>query len=485
MITMVSNKALKENEFEPESIELARDNSGQQVYGDTGFPKPHHRYRVVLESPHESIEEWYFWLLEHIRVAQAHPHVDKIEDIFGASEQSSFFGTAQQRLGMQQEKVSMFLATIGKMVKELFQLVREIRILKERLTYYEDAMKPESKSRESAEIALKGIWVDMVEQGAKNPASVYGMARELQFTTLPDLFYSINPRTREEVDKRVDSLEFNAKIKEVLKRKLRQYIEWRESTYKEIQNRHTFTLKYLRQHFDIIKMYISWVKPYLRNIRRMSMHDMTESPELISAFEGSLIELEFLAKRFPSTRNYAKRIEHNEVFYSVILARFDYRTKPQMNYMQEYQRGPLHIGSVDITLRAYAWDQKTIDKYKKMKEHEDLELLGHIDASVKAAMEALGDELESYLQEAGEKIEFPKEAKEPSAKDKAMQAVDPFTSVAKGFGELFGAFKSKKTGPKKTKVELAAEKKLAQSSCKAALWQTYKNFKKNNGLLSW
>ena len=57
--------------------------------------------------------------------------------------------------------------------------------------YYSDSYDADSKSRESAEITLKGIWVDMVEQGAKNPASVYGMAREVQFTTLPDLFFSI------------------------------------------------------------------------------------------------------------------------------------------------------------------------------------------------------------------------------------------------------------------------------------------------------
>lgn len=475
---------MKKNGFKEEYEEIARDNAGNQIYDYTGFPKPLHRYRIVYETPHRSIEEIYFWLLEHIKVAQAHPHVDKVTDIFSASEQSSFFGTAQQRIGLQQEKVSMFLATIGKMVKELFQLVREIRVLKERLAYYKDSFIPESKSRESAEITLKGIWIDMVEQGTKNPASVYGMARELQFTTLPDLFFSIHPITPDKVDEVVDRLEFNRKVKEVLKRKLRQFAEWKVSTFKELKNRHTFTLKYLRQHFDVIKMYMSWVKPYMRNIRRMSLQDRSGSPNLITAFEGSLVELEFLAKRLPGLRERSKEIYYNKKIYSVILAHFDYRTKPQMNYMQEYQRGPLHVGLCDITFRAYAWTKEEIERYIKMNEAEDMELLASIDGSVKAAMEALGEELESYLKEAGEKVDFSKELKKESAVEQAKKAVDPLISVFRGFGELFGAFKPKNK-ESMNKIQLAKERKIAGMSSKNSIWQTYKNYKKMEGMLAW
>jgi hypothetical protein len=467
-----------------ENTEIARDNSGNQVFDYTGFPKCDHRYRLVYETPNVSIEEIYFWMLEHVKTAQAHPNVLKITDIFTASEQSSFFGTAQQRIGLQQEKVSMFLATIGKMVKELFQLVREVRILKERLGYYEDSINEKSKSRESAEITLKGIWIDMVEQGAKNPASVYGMARELQFVTLPDLFFSIHPLTPESVDGDVEKLDFNRKVKEVLKRKLRQYAEWKKMTYDEMKTRHTFTLKYLRQHFDVIKMYMSWVKPYLRNIRRMEMADRTESAHLVSAFEGSIIELEFLAYRLPGTREIGKEILYNKKYYSVVSFYFYYRSKPQMNYIQEYQRGPLHVGMCDLTMRAYCWTKKDIDNYQKLREHEDLRLLASIDGSVKAAMEALGGELESYLREAGEMVDFAKDIKK-DAKSEIKKAIDPFTSVFKGFGEVFGAFGSKSSGDNMTQGEIDREKSAAKTSAKNSIWQTYKNYKKMEGLHAW
>jgi hypothetical protein len=474
-------KALGSEEY----IEISRDNAGNKVFGFTGFPSPKKRYEIVYEAPNLSIEEMYYWILEHFKVSQAHPDVIKIQDIFSASEQSSFFGSAQQRIGLQQEKVSMFLATIGKMVKELFQLVREIRILKERLNYYEDSFDEKSRSRESAEISLKGIWIDLVEQGAKNPASVYGMARELQFTTLPDLFFSIHPTSAADVDTEVDKLDFNRKVKEVLKRKLRQFYEWKRTSHDELKNRHVFTLKYLRQHFDIIKMYMSWVKPYLRNIRRMQSADRSSSPHLISAFEGSVIELEFLAYRFPTRQRVAEPIRRNQEIYSVVIAHFYYRTKPQMSYSQEYQRGPLHVGMCDMTLRAYAWTKEQIRLYEQYRAAEDLDLMTSIDGSVKAAMEALGEEFERYLKEAGETEPIKKEKKIESLAEKMKKSADPFTAIIFGFGEVFGSFGKKKGKKGLDKVALEGERKAAEDSAGNAIWQTYKNYKKMEGMIAW
>src|SRR3989339_1521792 len=271
----------------------------RQSRKSTGFPKPARRYRLHYEGYNISIEEPYFWVLHYLRYFGGFPRVDKITDVFAAAENSAFFGASQQRIGLQQDKVIQFLATIGKMVRELFQLVREMRILDERLSYYADSY-TNSPSAESAEITLKGIWVDLVEQGAKNPASVYGMAREVQFTTLPDLFFSTNPKKQEDVDDVVekDRGQFNRKVKEVLKRKLRAFLAWKEHTYEELKNRRVFTLKYLRQHYESIRMYSNWVRPYLKNIQRLQLDtEKAERPELIAAFESSMIEIEILARK--------------------------------------------------------------------------------------------------------------------------------------------------------------------------------------------
>jgi hypothetical protein len=451
--------------YKKESFEIGKD----QIL-ETDYPLPLHRYRIIYESFQNSIEECYFWLINYLRYDLGFMKIDKITDVFAAAEHSAIFGTAQQRLGLQQDKVTQFLATIGKMVKDLFQLVRELRIIDERMGYYNDSYDPASRSRESAEITLKGIWVDMVEGGAKNPASVYGLAKELQFTTLPDLFYAYHPMTAMEVDEMVDALDFNRKVREVLKRKLRQFLGWKDSTYKELGTRRKFTIKYLRQHFDVIKMYMDWVKPYLKNINRLKLKgEKADTPDLIAAFEGSLVEIEILARWIP---------EGNKDYYGCVLLHFDYRTRPSLNYSAEgYQRGPIHVGETKITWRLYTWNDKDIAQYKALKAHEDFELLSSIDSSVKAAMEALGDDLMKYLREAGEDIPLQKKG-EPK----------PGPPKPRFFGLLSPKRPSKpvKKMPKgMSKFQIKAEKDAAEKDVKQFMWLSYKNFKKAHGMVTW
>ena len=462
--------------FDIEKAELVR-----KAKTETEYPQPARAYRLHYEAYNTAIEEPYFWVLHYLRYFGGFDKIDKITDIFSAAENSSFFGVNQQRLGAQQEKVSQYLATVGKMVRELFQLVRELRILDERLSYYADSY-TESKSAESADITLKGIWVDMVEQGAKNPASVYGMAREVQFTTLPDLFFSTHPKRQEDVDAVVEreSGNFNRKVREVLKRKLRAYLAWKEHSHEEMKNRRIFTLKYLRQHYDIINMYVSWVKPYLKNIRRLQLHQQkNDSPDLIVAFESSMIEIELLAHKKGSGEGDGK-------YKQCILMHFLYRTRPDMNYSQEYQRGPIHIGRVEITFRAYGWTEKEIEAYKQVRKEEDFRLLSVVDGSVEAALNSLGEELQRYLRESGEDISPAKEKKEEKKKsDTAAMA------LFKGFGELFGSLapgKKEKKVKVRGKLELynafIAQKETAKNSAKM-MWDIYHHYKKQHGMLNW
>ena len=452
--------------------EIAEQTRGQYV--KTGYPKPTRRHRLHYEGYNISIEEPYFYILHYMRYYIGFPKIDKITDIFAAAENSAFFGASQQRLGGQQDKVSQFLATIVKMVRELFQLVRELRILDERLGYYYDSY-TKSRSSESAEITLKGIWVDLVEQGAKNPASVYGMAREVQFTTLPDLFFSTHPLRQEDVD---DSVErergaFNRKVKEVLKRKLRTYLAWKEHTFEEMKNRRVFTLKFLRQHYEIIKMYMHWVRPYLRNIQRLQLdQSKTETPDLLVAFESSMIEVELLASK-PGKVN------------SCMLVSYLFRTRPEMNYSQEYQRGPLHLGRIEIDIRCYGWTDDEIQKYKNMREQEDFQLIGVIDGAVRAAMESLGDELMRYLREAGDDI-MPKA--EGKAQDAKAAHKSGYASIFKGFAEMFASRRPKAVRPKKPSktdlMKLAGARTEAARAARDSAWSMFNHFKKHHGMLN-
>jgi len=460
---MASSELLKEHGFKEE--EVAED--FRDFFVKTGFPKPGKRFRIVYEVPDLNIEEPYFWMLKYYRYDSGFSKIEKTEDTYASAETSAFFGITQQRLGGQQDKVSQFLATIGKMVKELFQLVRELRIIDERVTYYREAHnqkeKPMDQRMKGAEITLKGMFIDLVQGGAKNAASVYGMARELEFTTLPDLFFDAPPfQNPQEMEDYVNRLDFNKKVIEVLKRHLRHFMEWKKRTYQEMISRRRFTLQYLRQHFDIIKMYMEWSKPYLKNIERMSPKDKHASaPDLVAAFEGSMVDIEMMA-----SKPYGD-------FNAVILATFNYRTSPSMKFVQEgYQRGPVHVGQMEMNFRRYVWTKKQMDSYRKMKEKEGLELLKTVSGSVTAAMEALGDELFGYLEEAGEAARKKKTDETPK-KSLTERFLGDFININKD-----KAAKVKKFVPK-------GDKGGATWFSTFHLYNGYKTFKKAHRMTHW
>jgi hypothetical protein len=457
------------------------------AYVRTGFPRPRRRFRIVYESQQASIENMYFWMYNAALQDFGFGNVVKTVDTFGASENSSFWGMTEQRKSIQQDKASQYLATIGRMVKELFQIVREIRILKERLALYKGA----SEGRQADDIALKGYWVDMVEGGTKGGANIYVMANQLGFGTLPDLFFGIYVKDGADVSSVVEekAKEFNEKVKEVLKRKLATYMRWKEETFKELETRHRFTLRYLRQHWAIIRMYMAWVKPYLRNVQKLQAPDKYDkNPELISSFEGALMEIEFLARRSPTGFKDGRGDPKKPA--PTILATFTYRVKPQLQFQADsYQnRGAVHVGRVEVSLRSYGWNEDDVQAYMKYREQETLELMAMVDQSVKDAMDALGNELMQYLHEAGEDVHFEAQKEDKKPKKAPVNLFEPFVALFGGFKDLFGMpfegmFEIKSDAPKKRGTDGAS---VGASKVAATFtFQMYKNYKTAHGMPKW
>ncbi|MBI4148653.1 hypothetical protein HY490_05155 [Candidatus Woesearchaeota archaeon] len=459
------------------------------------YPKPISRYHAIYESFHEAIEPIYFWCLNHATFDWGFPVVHKVTDIFAASEHSTFYGAAAQRLGLGQDKVSAYLATIGKMTKDLFSLVRELRWMDERYRFYKDVFVPEKaetdaekqrneKRRLDAETVLKGLWVDLVDgvvQGQRTAVNLFSMAQQLQFASLPPVFFSTHPKNRDEINDLVEPRGYPRDMKIAMIRKLEQYLAWRDSTYLEMKNRRKFTIDYLRQHYEVIRMYIQWVKPYLRHIEKLTAAaPYLNRAELISSFEGSMLEIEFLAQKlaFP---------ENKEV-YSCLLMTFEYKTKPQMSFQSEgYQhRGPLHVGETKITWRSYAWTQKQINEYLKMKADEDFALLAGIDDSLKSAMAALGDDLQKYLTEQQEELKKEEKTEEKKEETSGPSAWSMFGDIGRGFGDLFKAFvPASAPRPVQERGPSDADRDSAKGAAKFLCFQHFKNFKKAHGMVTW
>lgn len=426
-----------------------------------------------------SLEELYFWSIGHIRQDMGFPKMIKVTDIFSASENSAMFGQSAQRLSIQEDRASNFLRGISELIRTLFQIVRELRIIDERLDIYE-----EWEESKSADATLKGLYADFAENkgGQMQPGSIYSLSQQVGYASLPDLFFNTHVYSQKEIDEVIDNLKFSTSIKTVLKRKLTQFLKWKENTHKELKSRRTFQIRYLRQHYLTIKTYMAWVKPYLRHIKRLQMNEeQLDSADIISSFETSSQEIEVLAVK-PLPKNKAN---------AVALMTFKFRTRPVLQYQQERSRGPVMIGRGTMTLRSYAWTDEEIENYKKMREDEEMQMFGLVDDQLEDAMDLLGDDLQQYLKEArGDKEERKEESNgEPSFKQRITSnesPLDPFISLYEGFKEVGGAFvpggfsfRSKK------KKSMPTKKGPAIKKANFAVWMVYRNYKKSHGLLSW
>ncbi len=467
---------------ETESIFEETDVGPGKVVSSSKFGAGESRYLIKMDSLQKNVEANYFWITRFLSGKSPYGRdyfgekgtILKIKDIYSSGETSSFWGSVEQRKGAQIDKFQQLMANIGSMLKTLFQLLRELRIMEERLDYYERS----EKGEDAAEVALKSIWIDLVEGGARNPGSVTGLAAQVGFITLPDLFYSIHPKKVDEVEKDVDRLKesgLNRKVREVLARKLKQFLIWKEKTYKELKTGNTFKLKYLRQHFHVIRLYLNWLRPYLKNIQRLQQQGDVTDKDLIASFETSKIELEVLGVKrkyevdMPNTyggQNMEER-EFKETF-PCVRVKIEFVAIPEMAYQQEFQRGAIHRGRSVITIEARTAKMKDILDYKKKLFEEDVELLKAVDESI----DAMKEDIEHFLEKAGE-IEEEEKKKE--------SFFEPFKGIFGGLKDLFKHIPSFKiTGDKVPSGEAGSASNIA----KIDAYLLYKVFKQTHGMLT-
>ncbi|MDP1729122.1 MAG: hypothetical protein Q8L27_02885 [archaeon] len=463
--------------------------------------KPTASYKMVIDSPQGGVERYYFWVLRMLEKTgrfglgfdgkdwkEGGGHIIKVKDLYSSAETSSYWGNIEQKKAAQQDRISQYMANVGKFTKELFQMIRELRILDERLAYYDGV----AKKSTSADQALKGIWIDMVEGGSQNVASVYGLANKVGFVTLPDLFFSTLVQKEDDVViavKAYDAKGINRKVQEVLGRKLRQFIIWKERTEKELRTRRNFVLAYLVQEYNVIKMYANWLRPYLENARRLQQDRQLNSTDIVTAFETAKVELELIAVQ----HNYSikNKMGYNESktykkMAPCVRVHFVYTTIPQMSFQQEYQRGAIHTGHTEIKFEAYTPTREQLEEYIKKEDEETFEIL----TSINETLATLKDELYKYLDEAVKKFGMKAVTSlYPKTEDMEEKSDDsiftPFKAVFDGFKEVFNighSFESKEDSPATAEEEID-ESSAAKGVAKLA-FVCYDVFKKAFGMFT-
>ncbi len=407
----------------------------------------------------------------------------KLKDVFDAAVSSSFHGQIGTKVGAIQQQVSTYLSQIGQLTKTLLPLVRELRMMDERLDIYVDSFssKPGNDKSRQSEITLKSTWIEVVEQGMQNPNSVYAMANQIGFVTLPDLFFGVNPHgknpseQKKRLHKYLEQMSkehaLNTRVKNALEKKLVQYYNWKEKTWNEMQYTRKFRLKNMQQHYNVIRLYSSWLKPYLTTLKALQMKSDISTPDVVMAFETSKLELELLAV-----------IKQNKNWFSCIMVRMEVISRPEMIYTQGGQRQPSHGGKFHISIEPYIATREDIDWYKKHADKELLKTVGgsEIDfgESIENVLDSLGEDVEGYLYEAqhGKKKEEKKETDEKPA----VNLLGPFKDLGEGF-KIF--LPQKKDNENKNYLSEKDKDGLAKHAMLFS-WILYDVFKKLNGMIT-
>jgi len=437
---------------------------------------PHKTFTLIDEKYSQNIEPAYFWVLGFMKDDLKIEKIEKVVDTYTASEASAFAKSMGQSLSAIQDRVSGHMRTIGQLVKELFQMVREIRILDERLELYEEGEKVGNKKENAAEITLKGMYIDLVEGGAQSPSSVYGLATKVGFALLPDLFFRTHIIDPDKVGDEVAKMQFNEKVKEILSRKLRAYAGWRKTTYTTLKHRKNFMVSYMKQHYNAILLNVQWIKPYLKTVKRLtSKPGGEEMPDIVAAIEQAYMEIQILAN-----------IETYGNYNSIVDVSFKFRTSPEMMYDSQNQyRKPSHTGRVEMVFSARAMTDDQILAYKTSLELEDFEMIGAISNSIKEAMDALGDDLKKYLEEAEGKVK--KDELKLKEEHENINVFEPFVEIFKGFRSVYYAFGFPEFKGKEETSKWQSDKdfKAAKTKSTKQAFLCFWIYKKSHRMITW
>lgn len=434
--------------------------------------EPLKKYFIEIDDIGAGVEQHYFHLLNLLRLNKY--KVDKTKDVFASSEMSSFWADMARRRSEQEQRAMQLMATLNGMVKDLFKVMRSMLIMEERLSFYE-------KSKEgdpAGDSSLKDIWVTLVEQGSKNPASVLGMATQVGFAPLPDYFYTTQVKEGADIDKTVEAYDVSEKMKYVLKRKLSQFTAWRGRTEKELRTRLRFLKSVLKAHISQIRLYAQWLKPYLKAINRLRTLQ-EEKPELVTAFETAWLEIQLEATK-PNEKDYGDYIP-------VIKLSITQTTLPGEAFQQNYQKGYLHRGKVGMTFEAFLYKK---DEFEKEKKKGDVDLIDFLIENVNESITEIKDDLIRVMNEDYEKIMNPKKKKEEKKEERKRGMKRMVLEVFPFLSFLFRE-KKKEKGPNffsaiiKTQNDAYTDKKNKDAAKKVLeedIWKVYETFKKTRGM---
>ena len=435
-------------------------------------------YNIGYDSMGEGIEPIYFWMLDYMRDTAPNGlglNVTKTTEEFDASASSGFFGDIGSRASIMQDRAMKILGTINTVVRSMINLIYDLKEFEIRLMSYDDLHSDNPEKKKAGRLALKGVWMDQVDI-KKGRGSINALASgQLDFVTLRDGFMVATTLND------VNRLDLNARVKNILYRKLEEYLAWEEMSEKELRKRFSIEQSYLKTQVDSLRLYTKWLKPYLKAAHKLGMKDFN-TPDIVAAFSNMQMELQLLGKKEmkPTDINEAfSKIKLKNKVYACVEVTFNFRAVPQG---LRTERGTQYIesGRTDIKIKGYAFDSNELKLIEEQEAMEDLELL---EGLTNVSLKELQEDLDKYLRK-------PEVKEEKKQFETLIDSINVFKGIGNGFREIFGPLKDIKkefkmeTGMKESFVFNELKKEAVKES-KKTCYVAYDVYKKAHGMITW
>jgi len=329
---------------------------------EKGKAAPIWEHKFVYDTNISTVEPLYFWIIDYM--SDAIGGVEKISDSFTATPGSAYFADLGQRATRMQEEGMKIMATLNAVVKSVVNLVYDLRNFDLRLKAYEKLHSKKPGESQEGMLSLKEIWMNSVD-AQRGMGSINNMAHQYGFSTLRPAFMAADSV------KKVGEMDINDIVKRVLESRVSEFLSWVELSEAELKKRYEIEKAYLRNQIDTMKLYSSWVGPYLQAAEQLRMKGSKDAG-LVSAFNSMILELELLgmkdvkvadevtAKNLPE--QFAKKDRNGEIrkFKMCMTVNFKFRSYSTQQFP--------HAGRVEIEFRAYVLNSDELLLLKKKRD---------------------------------------------------------------------------------------------------------------------
>ena len=388
---------------------------------------PYSRHKLVYDSPTETLEPVYFWILDLMN--EFGFNVEKLLDNFVSSPGSQHFGEMGQRVSIMQQQGAKLLGDINTVLRSILNLIYDLRDFKMRLQHYEDIKNPSRK--DAAILSLKQLWMDKVDMQKGNSGIKALALGQAGFNTLLDAFLIVKD------PKAVDELDLNAIVKRILKPRIHEFNIWLKTSEEELRKRYEIERTYLKSQVNSLKIYSRWAKPYLKAAQDLEQTDAGRRPELVKMFNSLLLELTLLGTR-EFKLEYPHRYKQKRKYYVCSLIDFKFRGIPNRT-----QQGFVIGGRAEVVFRSYVLNEDELKKLNQELNSSDLsDALKLIEGSTNESLEHLEKDIKEFMEEEDEK-----RGKDKSSKDKKPK------DMSNPFLALFGFYNDKSEKKEKKKEE--------------------------------